>query len=70
MPRDNISVRDYWMLMQETATGMEVVIVRQKVGEASTAEIHVPKAIFAAMVDWFNTGVLKKRPGSSPEGDA
>lgn len=62
IPRDNVSARGWWMLTD----GYRVTIARQKVGEAPTQKITVPRHIFDAFADWYQAGVWKlprKREG-------
>jgi hypothetical protein len=66
MRRDNITVGDHWMLMQETEHGIEFVIANQKLGEAPTGKVYLPTAVFAAMVDWFNVGKVPRWPTRKP----
>jgi hypothetical protein len=61
MPRDNIDVGDHWMMISDTDRGFDVTITNQKNGHPSTGTVKLPRAVFAKMVDWFNTG-LKVQP--------
>jgi hypothetical protein len=65
MRRANIEIGDYWMMLQEAGVFFEVVIANQKLGEAPTGKVHIPRHVFAAMVDWFNQGTVPRTPRRS-----
>lgn len=56
MPRDNVSTRDYWMMVEEN----RVHIYKQRAGHRATEHITLSKSAFNRLVDWYNTGKMRK----------
>ena len=56
MPRDNISIGDFWILTD----GYEITIARQKEGHESEAKISIPKSVFNKFARWYMTGKMVK----------
>lgn len=46
---DNFDTEDYWILYD----GDMVTIAKQKLGEASTAKISIPKKDFDRLIRWY-----------------
>lgn len=52
IPRDNIDRGDYWMML---GAG-EVTLAKQQVGGPPDARLDIPRRVFDAFVDWYQTG--------------
>jgi hypothetical protein len=52
LPRDNVAASDYWMILDRDT----VRIAAQQCGQVPTQKITLPRAVFEAFIDWYNTG--------------
>jgi len=52
LARDNVSTRDYWILVDEGS----VTISKQRSGQTRTEHVTISRAAFDRFVDWYNTG--------------
>jgi hypothetical protein len=55
MKRSLVETKDFWLLVD----GSEVIIVKQRNGERSTATITIPKKDFNRLIDFYNKPQLK-----------
>ena len=53
---NSVSIDEYWMMVDLA----EVTITKQYPGCEPQAMAAIPRAIFDAFVDWYNTGKYKK----------
>jgi hypothetical protein len=56
IPRDNVATHEHWMIIGHST----VTLAAQKDGQASKAEIEIPRRTFNAFIDWYNTGVWRQ----------
>lgn len=59
MPRDNFDRGDWWFLTD----GYRVTFAEQKMGEAATQSVTIPKGIFDRFVDIYVRPVKPARKG-------
>lgn len=62
LTRDNVSTRDYWMMLN----GGTVVLSKQRSGQPRTEAITISRAAFERFIDWYNTGQFRKKPRRAP----
>jgi hypothetical protein len=49
LPRDNISYKDYWILVGEK----QVTIAKQKKGEPAEVVLGIPKSVFNRFIKFY-----------------
>ena len=52
IPRDNVSYRDFWMIVDE----VRVTIAQQENGARAKSMTTIPRATFDRFVTWYTTG--------------
>lgn len=61
LQRDNIDLGDFSFMVSEH----DVSLTAQRAGQAPTARVTVPRAVFDAVVDFYNHGTMPRhRPRS------
>lgn len=56
LPRDNLDYKNFWFMVDEG----QVTLTAQKIGEAPTSQISIPRAVFDRMARWYLTGKASK----------